>query len=764
MAFRRRNNFSHSRNSQSRNSHHNQSKKEQELLAELNKTPDNPLDEVTFETVPQSIKEAYERAGWTQIMPVQAHSIPYLLAGRDMMIQSRTGSGKTGAYLLPIIERIDTSLRKAQALVLVPTRELAIQVEKEARNLFGDSIFTLTLYGGTPYGKQLDSLRRGAQLIIGTPGRVLDHLQKGTLNLDNLEALIFDEADRMLSIGFYPDMKAVQEYLPEKDMLTTLFSATYPHSVLKLAKEFLKNPELLSLSQGQVHIAEMQHLCVLCNKMEKDRTLIRLLEIENPSSAIIFCNTKATVHYVAQVLKGFGYNAEELSSELSQSKRENVLTRLRNGGTRFVVATDVAARGIDIPMLSHVFLYEPPEDRESYIHRAGRTGRAGAAGTVFSLADNMERMEVQSIAKFYSIDLIPYEAPTDADVEKIVSERVIALLEQEKRNLNGLQKERISRYLQLAEDFATSDKESQENDNIYLLAMLLDEVYQKSLNPAPVQNSSPRGRQRYNPPSASAVSERVLTPEDSLDSLRDDFNEEMRQKYGSRRGRSDRNASWRHEKSGNSDRNSRRSFRDRDRNDFKSDFRKERNSFRDNNSRSYQNDDDVFENSREERTSFRPQDNGRKSHFADFASPNNYSRRDEGNRDFPHKRDSDNYRNSRDDSRNNENHFSRDNSRDNFRDDFGTRKSFLPKKRSSFARDNRNTDYQEQDNHVIYKDDNFFLLPNSKKEHSENRFERDENSSKRKNSRNSDRNSSRSSGNRENEGRGFLRKRKKRRD
>ncbi len=580
MAFKKRgkSNFSRSSSSHSSSSRKSSYNDQNEDLAKITKAPENPLEAATFETLPPAIVEAYQRAGWAEVMPVQAHAIPYLLEGRHMMIQSRTGSGKTGAYLLPLIEKIELDLPKAQALVLVPTRELAVQVEKEAKKLFGENIRSITLYGGVPYQKQLDALKKGAQLIIGTPGRILDHLQKGTLKLECLKALVFDEADRMLSIGFYPDMKALQEYLPKdlpegKDILVTLFSATYPHNVLKLAKEFLKEPELLSLSQGQVHIANMQHFCVHCSKMEKDRALIRMLEIENPTSSIIFCNTKATVHYIAQVLKGFGYNAEELSSELSQSKREFVLSRLRKGDTRFVVATDVAARGIDIPMLSHVFLYEPPEDRESYIHRAGRTARAGASGTVISLADTMERLEMQKIAKFYDIEMLPYETPKEEDVARVVSQRVLAMLEQQKRNLNGLEKERVERFIELVEQLVSNENEDKEN--IFLLAMLLDEVYQKALNPKVEKQSHTRGRNGRN--QFQKKEERSFSSDDTLDSMRDDFQAEMRAKYGPRgpRGRSggqrersprpsfaenregrennsfdrsDRNAPWRHDK------------------------------------------------------------------------------------------------------------------------------------------------------------------------------------------------------------------------
>lgn len=445
--------------------------------------PENALPPLALEDLPETMQEACSRASWTRLMPVQAHALPYLMAGRDIMVQSRTGSGKTGAYLLPLLDRLDPGHRGVQALILAPTRELAVQVEREAETLFeGTGLGVCALYGGVGYGRQLDALRAGVQVVVGTPGRVLDHLLRRTLSLEDLEVLVFDEADRMLSIGFYPDMKEIQRYLPRRPLLSTLFSATYPAHVLNLAGEFLRDPQMLSLSQGQVHVAAIQHLYCECRPMDKDRALVRLLETENPASAIIFCNTKANVHYVAGVLQGFGYSADELSADLSQGRREEVLDRLRRGKVRLLVATDVAARGIDIPDLSHVILYEPPEDRESYIHRAGRTGRAGAAGTVISLVDIMQKLEVERIARFYRIDLIPMTPPTDEDVSRAVAQRAIALLESRRRACTGLQMERVRRFLPLVRELAEGEDEEQ----LLLLALLLDSDYQQSLGIAPV--------------------------------------------------------------------------------------------------------------------------------------------------------------------------------------------------------------------------------------------------------------------------------------
>ena len=440
--------------------------------------PENALPEVSLADLPQLLQTACAKAGWNSLMPVQSRALPYLLEGRDLMVQSRTGSGKTGTYLLPLMARLNPAMPAVQALILVPTRELAVQVEQEAKTLFKGSGFTVAaVYGGVGYGKQMDALRQGVSVVVGTPGRVLDHLLRRTLNLDHISALIFDEADRMLSIGFYPDMKEIQRYLPETSIHAMLFSATYPPHVLKLAGEFLTDPQMLSLSTTQIHVAEVQHLYCECKSMEKDRTLIKILEVENPASAIIFCNTKATVHFVTAVLQGFGFNANELSADLSQSRREDVLSRLRKGTIRFLVATDVAARGIDIPELSHVFLYEPPDDRESYIHRAGRTGRAGAAGVVISLVDIMEKMELQRIAKYFKVPLTQHMAPTDEEVAHAVGMRVTALLEARFRQLNGLERERMKRFEPLVQSIAEDPEQR------HLLTLLLDDCYQKSLNP-----------------------------------------------------------------------------------------------------------------------------------------------------------------------------------------------------------------------------------------------------------------------------------------
>jgi len=447
--------------------------------------PESALPQVTMADLPQTLREAVARAGWPELMPVQSRAIPYLLAGRDLLVQSRTGSGKTGAYLLPMLERIDSTKAACQALVLVPTRELARQVTGEAEVLgSATGMRTAAVYGGVAYGPQLQALRAGAHLVVGTPGRILDHLLRRNLSLQELRILVLDEADRMLSMGFYPDMREVQRHLPSGSVQVCMFSATYPTHVRRLAGEFLRQPDLLSLSSDHVHVTDVQHGYYVVPGMDKDRSLVRIIEVEMPPSALIFCNTRASVGYVTTVLQRFGYDADELSSDLSQEAREKIMARMRKGALRFLVATDVASRGIDLPELSHVFLYEPPDEPEQYIHRAGRTGRAGGGGVAISLVNVVEKMALDRIAKRYGIEMQEWPLPSDEDVQTIVAERLTVLLEARLRERDRLKIERMQRFEPLVRDLMESE------EGRALLTMLLDDHYQQAQHGAPPQPSS----------------------------------------------------------------------------------------------------------------------------------------------------------------------------------------------------------------------------------------------------------------------------------
>lgn len=473
-------------------------------LARLEITSELP--EAALSDLPEKLRLGAAQAGWTELMPVQAKAIPYLFAQRDMMIQSRTGSGKTGAYLLPMLELINPYEKNTQALILVPTRELANQVAGEASTLgHATGVHSVAVYGGVGYGDQLDAFKAGAHLVVGTPGRVLDHLLRRSLSLEHLTFLVFDEADRMLSMGFYPDMRRVKGYLPEKHVSTFMFSATFPPQVIRLASQFMHDAGFLNLSSDHLHVTETEQLYYVVPGMDKDRSLVRIIEVENPPSALIFCNTKVRVDYVTTVLQRFGYDADELTSDLTQATRENVLNRVRKGTLRFLVATDVAARGIDLPELSHVIQYEPPEDPEAYIHRAGRTGRAGASGTAITLVSPTESGDLLRIGKRFGIPLEERPLPDDAEVQRVVSERIIALLEARLRSRDRLQIERMQRFLPLTHNLSESE------DETALLAMLLDDFYQGTFHApilppaddekqAPASSGKPGRRKRNSQP------------------------------------------------------------------------------------------------------------------------------------------------------------------------------------------------------------------------------------------------------------------------
>jgi ATP-dependent RNA helicase DeaD len=442
--------------------------------------PLDALPPICLADLPASLQAAASRAGWTELSPVQSRAIPYIQAKRDMMVQARTGSGKTGAFVLPILERVETHRNNCQVLVLVPTRELAVQVAEEARLLAGESsLRVVSVYGGTSYKPQIDAFQKGAHMVVGTPGRVLDHLIKRNLTLHNLQVLVFDEADRLMSMGFYPDMVHVREFLPRHPVNGYMFSATIPAHVTRLATQFLQKPGFLSLSRDHVHVEDTEHVYYLVPGMDKDRSLVRIIEMETPSQAIIFCNTKARVNYVATVLQRFGYNADQISSDLSQNVREKVMKRMRDGKIRFLVATDVAARGLDIPELSHVIQYAPSEDLEVYIHRAGRTGRAGATGTAVMLVNYLEKKHIIRIGAHYNIDFEERRLPEDEDVESLVAQRLIGQLEARLRERDKLQVERMQRFIPLAKELAS------EEDSLALLAMLLDDTYHAWMHKPP---------------------------------------------------------------------------------------------------------------------------------------------------------------------------------------------------------------------------------------------------------------------------------------
>jgi ATP-dependent RNA helicase DeaD len=466
----------------------------EQKAAEPLKTPFAELDpdvpDATVETLPFRLQEGLEALGWPGLMPVQQQAIPYVLDARDLIVQSRTGSGKTGAFLLPMLERLDPDVQACQALVLCPTRELALQIFNEFERMNAglpkdEQLRAVAVYGGTAYGPQLEAFEAGAHLVVGTPGRVLDHLSRGTLSLSRLEMLVLDEADEMLSMGFYPDMMKLKRYLP-KVRDGYMFSATMPFQVQRIGQEFLNNPIFLATSGGTIHVDLMTHRAFAVDPRAKDRALATLIEWENPTSGIIFANTRREVEYLARFLTNYGLDAAGISSDLTQKAREEVMGRLRAGSLRFLVATDVAARGIDVEDLSHVFHYDVPQDPEYYVHRSGRTARAGKAGVSISLMTATDAPALRGIARRYSIPLEELPVPTEEELAARVSERLTALLEDDLRSRSRLERERQARFIPVVRQLV-------EEGEPEILAMLLDRVNQQSLHDARQATEALRG-------------------------------------------------------------------------------------------------------------------------------------------------------------------------------------------------------------------------------------------------------------------------------
>ena len=347
------------------------------------------------------VLKAVSDMGFVEPMEVQRETIPMVREGRDILVQSRTGSGKTAAFAIPFADWIaDPKEHFPQALVLLPTRELALQVAAEtARICATTDLAVVPVYGGSPMGRQIEQLRAGAQVICGTPGRILDHIRRGTLKLERIKCVVLDECDEMLSMGFQEDIENILSETPSTRQ-TLLFSATIPEGIQRLARRFMRDPATLKLSADFIGVHEIRHTYYSIPGGQREAELVRILAFEEPERAVIFCNTRDETGRVAEHLRRQGLNAEPISSDLSQSEREDVMQRMRAGRIRFLVATDVAARGIDIENLPCVINYTFPEAPEIYIHRTGRTGRAGRSGHAISLIGPTE------VGSFYYLKLL----------------------------------------------------------------------------------------------------------------------------------------------------------------------------------------------------------------------------------------------------------------------------------------------------------------------------------------------------------------------
>ena len=375
-----------------------------------------------FEDLPISdeIKRSIAEIGFEEPSPIQAQSIPVILSGKDVIGQAQTGTGKTAAFSIPILEKVDPNNKHLQAIVLCPTRELAIQVSKEIRKLgkFKSGIKTLPVYGGQPIDRQIKALKSGVQVVIGTPGRVIDHINRKTLKLDDVKMVVLDEADEMLDMGFRQ---------------TTFFSATMPKEILELTKLYQHEPEIIKVVRKELTVPNIKQFYIETRRANKLEVLCRLIDVYNPKLSVVFCNTKRGSDELVSELQARGYFADALHGDLKQTQRDIVMDKFRQGTIDILVATDVAARGIDVDDVDMVFNYDLPQDEEYYVHRIGRTGRAGREGVSFSFVYGKEMRKMRDIERYTKCKLVKHSIPTIADVEE---KKVAAFFKQVKDTVN----------------------------------------------------------------------------------------------------------------------------------------------------------------------------------------------------------------------------------------------------------------------------------------------------------------------------------------
>ena len=451
--------------------------------------------------LPEFILNAVSDLGFETPSPIQQICIPHLLEGRDVLGMAQTGSGKTAAFSLPILAQIDPTEKHPQLLVMAPTRELAIQVADACEQFvkYAKGINIVTLYGGQRYDIQLRALKQGAQVVVGTPGRILDHLRRGTLSLAELKAIVLDEADEMLRMGFIDDVETVMAELPEHHQ-TALFSATMPEPIRRITKRFMKDPQEVKIKATQQSAPDIAQSCWYVHGVRKNDALLRFLEVEDFDAAIIFTRTKTGTLDVTELLEKHGFRAAALNGDMTQQLREQTLDRLRSGSLDIVVATDVAARGIDIERISLVVNYDIPLDAESYVHRIGRTGRAGRSGRALLFVEPRERRLLRNVEHLIKKNIEEVELPNHEVLQacrrKKFKDKITTQLEHHDLEL----------YRELLEDMFTADQ-SQE-DIAAAMMMLLQGKQKLIIPPDPVvdkkarRDRNERSDRRENPRSA----------------------------------------------------------------------------------------------------------------------------------------------------------------------------------------------------------------------------------------------------------------------
>src|SRR5271154_2177558 len=366
------------------------------------------------------VLKAIAQLGFEQAAPIQAEAIPVLLAGHDVVGQSQTGSGKTAAFSVPAIEKVDPQLRAVQVIILCPTRELAVQVSEEFHKLalFKRGVTALPIYGGQSYERQFMGLKQGAQIVIGTPGRVMDHMRRGTLRLDSVKMVILDEVDVMLNMGFRDDIETILKGAP-KERQTVFFSATIPKPIAALIEKFSRHPENVKIEQKAMTVPTVEQVYYEVDRRHKIDLLTRLIDIHDIKLGIIFCNTKRMVDDLVDHLEAQGYMADRLHGDMTQAMRDRVMNKFRKSGLDFLVATDIAARGIDVDDVQVVFNYDLPYDGEDYVHRIGRTGRAGRAGRAISFVAGRELFQIRNIERYTNTRIQRAKIPTVDEVHEV---------------------------------------------------------------------------------------------------------------------------------------------------------------------------------------------------------------------------------------------------------------------------------------------------------------------------------------------------------
>ena len=388
---------------------------------------------ITFKdfNISQKALRAIEEMGFEEPTPIQISTIPAILEGRDVTGQAQTGTGKTAAFGVPAIERVDPDSRETQVLVLSPTRELAIQTAEEFARLakYHRGINILPIYGGQPIDRQLRALQRGVQVVVGTPGRVLDHLDRGTVSFAGVKLVVLDEADQMLDMGFREDIEKILDETP-RNRQTVLFSATLPRPILEISKRFQKDPEFISVARREVTVPQVEQLYLEVRSRDRMEILTRLLDMYDPELTLIFSNTKRGVDDLTTHLQARGYFAEGLHGDMKQSLRDRVMAKFRAGNIDMLVATDVAARGIDVEDVDLVINYDVPQDIDYYIHRIGRTARAGRAGRAITFVGPKEYFKLRTIQDYTKIKIARIPLPTQGDVEETRTRKLIERVQQ----------------------------------------------------------------------------------------------------------------------------------------------------------------------------------------------------------------------------------------------------------------------------------------------------------------------------------------------